>query len=193
MSTQRAWASLTIIRYHRHRHRQQQQHDRHHHLFPSLLPWVPAFSPIPRRRHCVLGAFSRPVHSLTSFSGFIFLVFSRHPNICPGGNFCDKTLSHSQSELIEDRGSLPRPRGLPSLCSQGPSPAPSGRSFIRQAGGRANRLTALGEACLFLLPLSKRSQMSVCFFLLCAFQKTGEDHTLVNILVPLFLSYYQKK
>lgn len=122
------------------------------------------FSPIPRSRHCVLGAFSRPVHSLTPFSSFIFLVFSRHPNICPGGKFCDKMLSHSQSELIGNRGSLPRPRDLPSLCSQGPSPAPSGRSIILQAGGRANRLTALGKpACSSFRSLNARRCPSAFF------------------------------
>jgi hypothetical protein len=35
--------------------------------------------------------------------------------------------------------------------------------------------------------------MSVCFLLLCAFQKPGEDQTLVNILVPLFLSLLLSK
>lgn len=135
------------------------------------------FSPIPRSRHYVPGAFFlRPVHSLTSFGSFIFLVFPRHPKSCPGGNFCH----------TENRSSPPRPRGLPSVCSRGPSPSPSGRSFLRH-------LMALGEACLFLLPLSKCSQMSVCFLLLCAFQKTGEDQILVNISVPLFLSLLLSK
>lgn len=65
-------------------------------------------------------------------------------------------------------------------------------SSARRAGA-ARHLTALGEACLLLLPLSKRSQMSVCFLLLCAFQKTGEDQILVNISVPLFLSLLLSK